>query len=510
MTCVQCGREIALGSRFCGNCGTAVSDPEAATVVLPPEASGALLTRLRLVFAGDYEVDRELGRGGMAAVFKATELPLKRTVALKVLLPELGLTATAAERFKREASLVAGLDHPNVVQVYRVGQVGGIFYIAMRFVEGRSLHSILEAQGALPLSAVLAILRGATRGLAFAHQRGVVHRDVKGGNILVDSDGRVLLSDFGVALRAADVSVTAAGTLIGTPSFMSPEQCAGHRARPQSDQYSLGILAYQMLAGALPFESETLAGLMQHHFFTLVPNIHVARDDVPEALVGVLQRALAKDPDRRFPTTRDMLEALEAIPFPEGDRRESERILCELARGVPVPKLHTRSLPAVAAAPTLPLAAVTARPRWWRPPAWITGVAAAIVLTLGLAVRAARTGQEGGQEDRRAVAPPALPPPQIHPETLAAGGMTRPPPRSVPPATGKLRLLTVPPDAEILIDGRRVGVGSVFDLKLAPGPRRLQVRAPGYQAFDTTIVVTVGQTLSLGRIALHSRESAGS
>ena len=490
MTCAHCGREIALGARFCGNCGAQGSDPAATTVVLPPEDSDALLARLRLVFAGDYDVERELGRGGMAAVFKATEVPLKRTVALKVLLPELGLTATAAERFKREASLVAGLDHPNVVQVYRVGQVGGIFYIAMRFVQGRSLHSILEAQGALPVPAILAILRGATRGLAFAHQRGVVHRDVKGGNILVDADGRISISDFGVALRAADVSVTAAGTVIGTPHFMSPEQCAGHRARPQSDQYSIGILAYQMLVGALPFESETLAGLMQHHFYTPIPDIHLARDDVPPALVLLLQRALAKDPDDRFDSTREMLEALEAIPFSEGDRRESERVLCDLAAGAPVPKLTTRSLPAVAAAHTLPLGAPAMRPSRWRSPspAWIGGgVVAAIALTLGLAVRAARTGQEGRQPV-----------------------MTTRPLRATAPAapTGKLRLLTVPPVAEILVDGRRVGVGSVFDLKLAPGERRLEIRAPGYQAFDTTITVTVGQTLSLGRIALTSRDGA--
>jgi len=502
MTCAQCGREIALGARFCGNCGAEVSDPEAATVVLPPEASDALLARLRPVFAGEYEVERELGRGGMAAVFKAIEIPVERTVALKVLLPELGLTASAADRFRREASLVAGLDHPNIVQVYRVGQVGGIFYIAMRFVEGRSLHSILETQGALPLPVVLAVLRGATRGLAFAHQHGVVHRDVKGGNILVDADGRVVLSDFGVALRAADVSVTAAGTVIGTPSFMSPEQCAGHRARPQSDQYALGILAFLMLTGALPFESETLAGLMQHHFFTPVPDLHLARDDVPRPLADVLQRALAKEADRRFPTTREMLEALEAIPFPEGDRRESERILCDLARGVPVPKLHTRSLPAVAAAPTLPLGARALRRRWWRSTAWVAGLAAATVLTLGLAVWGALTGPGPSAEL------PRLAPLQAGPPAGATGGATRPSPE-VPAATGKVRLLTVPPDAEILIDGRRVGVGSVFDLKLAPGPRRLQIRAPGYQAFDTTIAVTVGQTLSLGRIALRSRESTG-
>jgi serine/threonine protein kinase len=504
MICSRCGNEV-LGSRFCGNCGTQASDPETGTIILAPEDAEALLTRLRLVFAGEYEVERELGRGGMAAVFKALEIPLKRQVALKVLLPEMGITAATVERFKREASLVAGLDHPNIVPMYRVGLAGGVFHIAMRFVEGRSLHSILETQGALPLPAVLAILRAATRGLAFAHELGVVHRDVKGGNILVDTTGRVLLSDFGIALRATDASITAAGTVIGTPSFMSPEQCAGHRAVPQSDQYSLGILAFQMLTGSVPFESEGLAGLMQHHFFTPVPDIRLVRDDVPEALAAVMERVLTKAQDRRFPRTREMLAALEAIPFSEADRRESERILCELASGAPVPKLSTRSLPMLAAAPTLPFASAASK-RWWRSPGWIAGAAAVMLVALGLAVRGARTG-EGG---RAVVTPPATAPVKARPERPAPRAVTRPPQPSAPAATGKLRLLTVPPDAEILIDGRRVGVGSVFDLKLALGSRRLQIRATGYQTFDTTIVVRVGETLSLGRVALRSREGAGS
>jgi len=505
MVCSRCGKEIAVGSRFCGNCGTQASDPEVGTVVLAPEDAEVLLARLRLVFAGEYEVERELGRGGMAAVFKALEVPLGRQVALKVLLPEMGITAATVERFKREASLVAGLDHPNIVPMYRVGLAGGVFHIAMRFVDGRSLYSILETQGALPVPAVLAILRAVVRGLAFAHERGVVHRDVKGGNIMVDTDGRVLISDFGIALRATDASITAVGTVIGTPAFMSPEQCAGHRAVPQSDQYSLGVVAFQMLTGSVPFESEALAGLMQHHFFTPVPDVRLIRDDVPDALAAVIERAMTKAPDQRFPKTREMLAALEAIPFPEADRRTGEQILRELASGTAVPKLSTRSLPVLAAAPTLAFPALAARRRWWLSPPWIIGAGAALVLALGLAVRAARTG-EG---PRAVVSPPGATTVKARPESLAAGAVTRPPQRSAPSATGKLRLLTVPPDAEILIDGRRVGVGSVFDLRVALGPRQLQIRASGYQTFDTTIVVKLGETLSLGRIALRNRAGAG-
>jgi serine/threonine protein kinase len=510
MNCLRCGKEIALGLRFCGHCGTQASDPEAGTLILPPEDPEALLTRLRIVFAGEYEVERELGRGGMAAVYKAVEISLKRQVALKVLLPEMGITAASVERFQREASLVAGLDHPNIVPMYRVGLVGGIPHIAMRFVEGHSLHGILEAQGALPMPAVLGILRAATRGLAFAHERGVVHRDVKGGNILVDTDGRVLLSDFGIALRASDASITAVGTVIGTPSFMSPEQCAGHRAVPQSDQYSIGIVAFQMLTGGVPFQSESLAGLMQHHFFSPVPDIRVIRDDVPEGLVQVIERAMTKAPDRRFPKTWDMLAALEAIPFPEVDRRESERILCELAGGTALPKITTRSIPVLAAAHTIAMMSTAAGRPWWRSPRWVAAAATAVLVALGLAVRGARQG-----DGRPAVAAPAAAASQpqalsARPETKAPDVAARPPQPAVPVATGKLRLLTVPPDAEILIDGRRVGVGSVFDLKVPLGPRRLQIRANGYQTFDTTIVVKVGETRSLGRIALRSKDGAGS
>ena len=316
----------------------------------------------------------------------------------------------------------------------------------------------------------------------------------------------MLISDFGIALRATDDSITAAGAVIGTPSFMSPEQCAGHRAVPQSDQYSLGVVAFQMLTGSVPFESEGLAGLLQHHFFTPVPDVRLARDDVPEALAAVIERALTKAPDRRFPRTRDMLAALEAIPSLDIDGGESERILCDLASGAAVPKLDTRSLPVLAAAPTVPFTYSMASRRWWRSPGWIAGAAAATALTLGLVVRGARTRENRGA----IVSQPETPTVKTHLEPAPARAVTAPPQPAAPAATGKLRVLTVPPDAEILIDGQRVGVGSVFDLKLALGPRRLEIRAAGYQTFDTTIVVRVGETLSLGRIALRTREGTGS
>src|SRR2546425_656271 len=175
--------------------------------------------------------------------------------------------------------------------------------------------------------------------------------------------GRVMVSDFGVARRAADVNLTADGTVIGTPPFMSPEQCAGRRTGPQSDQYSLGVVGFQMLCGAVPFQADTIAGVMQHHFFTPAPDVRQARDDVPAALAEVLNRTLQKDPAARFRTTRDLLVALEAIPFSESDRGESEQALRQLVQGTVIAKVPTRSLPPLPDGPTQPLAAAGPRKR---------------------------------------------------------------------------------------------------------------------------------------------------
>ena len=498
MTCFRCGAAIPEGARFCASCGTPAVDPQSATIVLETEDPEELLQRVRMVLAGEYDVERELARGGMGVIFKATEVGLRRPVALKVLLPELGLRVKTAERFKREARMVAELDHPNIIPVYRVGQMGGVFFIAMKFIEGRSLGLIVDTQGALPVPVALHVLRGATRALAYAHDRSIVHRDIKGANILVDEDGRVMVSDFGVALRGSDVNLTADGMVIGTPLFMSPEQCAGRRTGPQSDQYSLGIVGFQMLSGAVPFNADTIAGVMQHHFFTLAPDVRQARDDVPAALGAVLNRTLEKDPAARFPTTRDMLAALEAISFSEADRRESERVLRQLVRGTVIAKVPTRALPALPDSPTLPLARAARRKR--RLPVRI-GVTASGVLLLGLAFGAMRLSAPRG-----AASPSPAPIPAQPPTARTAGRPPAAEPRAARPPGGKLRLHTIPPDAEILIDGRRVGVGSAFDLPLVVGERRLEVQATGYKSFDTMLVVTAGSTLALGRVTLPVRE----
>jgi len=493
--CFECGTELPESTRFCGYCGSKILDPNAATMVVEVEESEALLARVRRIFDGEYKVESELARGGMAIVYRATEIALERSIALKVLRPDIGLTAGAAERFKREAQTVASLDHPNIIPVYRVGQLGGMFHIAMKFIEGRSLDAILESQGALPIAVVLTVLCDAARGLAFANARGIVHRDVKAGNILIDSDGRVIVTDFGVALRASDVTLTAAGTLIGTPAYMSPEQCSGLRAGPQSDQYSLAVVAFQMLAGATPFQSDTLAGIIKHHFFTPPPDLRIARNDIPPALLQVISRALSKNATERFGSTNEMLAALEAIPFTDQERAVSRRALRDLARGEIAPRINTGTFPALPDMPTLAVpgpAPATRGRRLMRSLAFAAGVV--LIASAGWAVTR-MTGTAAPQTVAVRPEPPPPPPPPPAPPGVAA--------RPAPAPTGKLRILTNPPSAEILVDGRQVGIGSVVDLRVPAGTRRLRVQAAGYAAWDTTIVVQTGVTHTLGRVTLR-------
>ncbi len=275
MFCPNCGTNLPDDAAFCANCGTAITGRASGMAVavttagVPPieltpgvetSADEKLLAMVKAELGRDYRIDKELGRGGMAVVYKGVEIALERTVALKVVPPVHANAGQAAERFRREAKLAASLDHPNIIPVYRVGQAGPLHYMAMKFVEGRAVDAIIEQQGALPLSVCIAVLRASAAGLAFAHERKIVHRDIKPANILVDKDGRVMVSDFGIARALEEVSMTASGMMIGTPYYMSPEQCGGQKVSPQSDQYSLGIMGFQMLTGEVPFLADSMVG----------------------------------------------------------------------------------------------------------------------------------------------------------------------------------------------------------------------------------------------------------
>ncbi|MGH7676448.1 MAG: protein kinase domain-containing protein [Gemmatimonadales bacterium] len=510
--CFRCSSEVPEEFRYCGRCGAPITDPDSATLLLDNETPDELLRRVRLALDGEYEVEAELGRGGMAVVYRATDVRLNRPVALKVLAPEPHLAAKRAERFRREGRLVAALEHPNIIPVYRVDQVGGILFLAMKLIDGRSLDAIIDHQGPLPVPVALAVLTAAARGLAFAHGRGIVHRDVKAANILVDGGGHVVVSDFGLALQSSDVNLTTTGTMMGTPLYMSPEQCSGRRLGPQSDQYSLGVVAFQMLTGKVPFYAETLAGLMHHHFFTPMPDIRRARDDLPQPVVDLVTRVLAKAPVLRFDETSEMVAAIEAVPVgaAEGDTR---RVLGVLAQGGRATMVSWRPLPPL---PDVPSEALTRLPGRTPTLLWALPVAAAVlVVALGLGASGLwRRGGDrtvAGQPSRTAaLAPPidsVAPPPTPAADTPAPrpaqrSGRSRP--TAPAEATGMLRVRTVPSDAEILVDGRHLGVGAVVDEPVTVGPRRLEARATGYRSFDTTVTFVANARVNLGTITLRA------
>jgi len=507
--CPRCAAQVPVGLRFCGYCGAEIADPTTATVAFLAQTEDPLLAQVRVVLGGDYEIERECGRGGMAAVFKALEASLRRPVALKVMLPGAATGGAIAERLRREARRAAALDHPNIVPIYQVAEAGGIHYIVMKFIEGRSLDAIIDDQGALPIAVVVGVLRAIASALAYAHERGTVHRDIKSSNILIDQEGRVYVSDFGLARAAEDSKVTPSGAVVGTPQYMSPEQCAGGVVGPQGDQYSLGIVAFQMLAGEAPFEGSSILAVVQHQYFTPPPDLRGVRADAPDALLAIIKRLVAKDPAHRFTTTSDLVTALESLPFHTEDQRLAKDILRRLARGYHVPIVETGELPALPDARDSSAAASVANRRLpLRPRALaILGIGTLVLLSGAWFAFQAKRPVDLAPAPSTATTPastPARPPVIALPPSppsfrLAANRARRP--ASGPP--GRVRLRTDPADAVIYIDDRQVGVGTIFDIEVASGPRRLRIEASGSATFDTTFQVLAGNTTRLGLITLR-------
>ncbi len=247
----------------------------------------------------------------MGAVFLARDVTLDREVAIKVLPPEVSLDARLVQRFQQEAKTAAKLDHTNIIPIYRVESDGGINYFVMKYVAGTSLEDLLEEKKALPTDYIQHVLWEAACALGHAHQRGIVHRDVKPANIMFDHDGRVMLTDFGIskALQAAS-GFTGTGMIIGTPHYMAPEQAKGQTVDGRADQYALAVVGYRMLTGQLPFRGDSVHSILYKHIFEDPPPPRDVRKDVPEFLAVAIQRALAKDPAHRFATMEDFATAV--------------------------------------------------------------------------------------------------------------------------------------------------------------------------------------------------------
>src|SRR6266849_3610367 len=282
-------------------------------------ADKALATRLSQALGSSYTLEGEIGRGGMGVVFSARDERLKRQVAVKVLPPELAFREEIRLRFVREAETAARLSHPHIVPIHSVGESpDGLVYFVMAFVDGESLGAKLKRRGRLPPEEARRIMQETADALGAAHAFGIIHRDVKPDNILLEgSRGRVVVTDFGIAKALSSTTggatLTATGVAIGTPHYMSPEQAAGDREIDgRSDLYSLGVVSYQMLVGELPFHAPTVPAILIKQITELAPLVTDKRPEVPEDLAACVMRSLEKDPDDRWPTADALRRALEA------------------------------------------------------------------------------------------------------------------------------------------------------------------------------------------------------
>ena len=276
------------------------------------------------VLSPHYELDTEIGRGGMGVVYRAKDRRLKRTVAIKVLPPELAFRSEIKTRFLREAETAAQLNHPNIVDIYAVDEAEGIVYFVMAYITGDNLAKRLHDHGVLSVDETRRTLRDVADALAYAHERGVIHRDIKPDNILIDGQsGRPMVTDFGIAraISEGDSRLTATGIAIGTPTYMSPEQAAGERTIDgRSDLYSLGILGYQMLTGEPPFIANSTPAILVKHISERPTPIEQRRAEVPQDLARVIMQLLEKDPAARFPSAASVVTALDTGTIPTFSR----------------------------------------------------------------------------------------------------------------------------------------------------------------------------------------------
>ncbi len=335
--CNHCQSPLAPGAHFCSRCGFDVSGVQGglatAKVAVAADAEdpqAGLLEELRRATLGDFDIAGELGRGGMATVYLAHEIALDRKVAIKVMSPALLQGGRGmADRFKREARTAAALSHPHIIPIFGVRESGRLLFFVMKFVQGRSLDAITKEHGPLPIKMVQAILAQAGSALDYAHRHHVIHRDIKPANIMLDVEGWAVLTDFGIAKVTEAQGLTMTGATIGTPTYMSPEQCAAKDITGATDQYSLGITAYEMITGKVPFDADSMMSLMWQHFHEPPPPILERRPDCPPDLALAIERMLAKKPADRWPTLEDAVEAIGNPPLNDPIRQQMKA----LARG---------------------------------------------------------------------------------------------------------------------------------------------------------------------------------
>jgi predicted Ser/Thr protein kinase len=422
-----------------------------------PEASQTAIEEIeaavRAALGEEYRIHRLLGRGGMSVVFLAEELSLKRPVALKIFPLTLALEKSASDRFRHEAQIAASLEHPHIAPIHRFGEAPGFLWYTMKFIDGSSLSETLRDVGRLSRFSVLSLAEQTASALDYAHRQGIVHRDMKPANIMLDESNWAYVCDFGVA-KAHDTKLTQTGGTIGTPAYMSPEQLYGRSLDGRSDQYSLAIMVFELLTGRHPFEAESVADIIQMHCTTAPPLLSEFLPDLPESLVQGVAKAMGKEPEDRFDSVIEFLSGI-------GGRRPPQ---------APEPRVSTRVTEAITER-------VDKRPVPWGRRRYVPLAASAVVGALATWAAISFTplggpGQAGGDGA---------------PAAIEVGHVW----------------VSADPWGELYIDGTYAGNTPALNLPLGAGSHVVRVQREGYVTFERRVELTAGQELRLTDIVLR-------
>jgi len=408
---------------------------------------------VRAAIGNEYRIDRVLGRGGMSVVFLAQEITLKRPVALKVFPLTLALEKSASERFRQEAQVAAALDHPHIAPIHRFGEAPGFLWYAMKYITGSSLAETLRQVGRLDRYSVLSLAEQTASALDYAHRHGIVHRDMKPANIMLDESNWAYVCDFGVA-KVSDTKLTQSGGTIGTPAYMSPEQLYGRPLDGRSDQYSLAVMVFELLAGRHPFVAESVADIIHMHCTAVPPLLSDFRPDLPDRLVHGVARAMSKEPDDRFDSVVTFLTSI-------GGRRPPQ---------APQPRVSTQVTEAVTER-------IDATPKRTARP----------YLPLALSAVA------GGLATWAAVSFTPL------------GTVVLPGREAMPAAAAEIGhvYINTEPWGELYIDGTYVGNTPAIRLPLAAGAHVLRIEREDYAPHEQDFELTTGQELRITNIVLR-------
>jgi eukaryotic-like serine/threonine-protein kinase len=482
---------------------------------------------------GRYEIVREIGHGAMGVVYEALDPTIGRKIALKAIrFDGIGTTADeAARRFKNEARAAGGLNHPNIVTVYDAGEDNGILYLAMEFIEGVTLEALLRTQRTIATAQTIDIVRQICSGLDFAHAKGIVHRDIKPGNIMLADHGLVKITDFGIARAGEAMTIT--GQVVGTPNYMSPEQVLGKTLDGRSDLFSVGVMLYEMVTGERPFEGQSITTIMYKivHETPIPPR--KLDSTIHPGLSAAIEKSLAKSAEERFPNGAELARAVQNF--------ENASVITTSTLGKPTgefPSLanapyDARSAPSTAppqsvqnlspatdqsAASPPPQTRIQQAQHWWqqlspksRKRAWIVFVFAAIFLYSKFERRSSRSEDEDQSKNQNPVsnvAPAPTPPAPVPPandeqtgaqQSAVAGAehsdaaLVKRGNGSSNQSTALMKINSNPPAAEVELDGRSTGKRTPTELQIGRGRHRVSVRMPGFQTSSVTVKVAGGE-----------------